>query len=47
MTITFFKTSPDQMNACAAYVARLTKEQVAFEIIDLDNTVQITLTGGF
>lgn len=48
MTIVFHKDNITEMQACAAYVAQLTKEGVTFEIIDKEReVVYVTLTGGY
>lgn len=49
MTIVFHKDNLTEMQACAAYVAQLTKEDVTFTITDKeqDGRVEVTLTGGY
>jgi len=45
-SIVFYKT-PDELKNMASYVAQLTKEAVTFEIKDLQDRVEVRLTGGF
>ncbi len=46
MTITFLKI-PEDLKNMASYISQLIKEGVGFEMKDLQDRVDVTLTGGF
>lgn len=45
-SITFYKT-PEDLRNMASYVSQLIKEAVTFEMKDLQDRVEVRLTGGY